>query len=368
MILKTGFTNPRSRLSIMRCFAIAFTTMLGFPSLSFADEKSPFAPDAAGYMKIVAPFFQTYCNSCHTGSKPKGEFAVDAKSLTNDFLNPAVRGKWKEVVNVLNSHEMPPKTAKHQPGAKDVALVVDWVTEQAVRAERTNRETAVVLRRLNRDEYRNTIRDLIGIDFDVSGFPQDPPAGGFDNNGGALTLSPLHLETYLNAARQILDRALVDGERPKGIKWRFEPKVGPADRTRLKLDAKNNPIVNGGNNKTDGEWVVIHHDSWDKHVGSSRFAGKDDKGAFHFPGFHPEATAMLLEQRSIAGIAVDTLSLDHGPSKDFKTHTTWLPTGRWGLENVAGLGNVPPRGATLVVGAPKVKGASGGPARVIALV
>ena len=62
------------------------------------------------------------------------------------------------------------------------------------------------------------------------------------------------------------------------------------------------------------------------------------------------------------------LSLDHGPSKDFKTHSTWLPSGRWGLENVAGLAGVPPRGATLVVGAPKVKGASGGPARVIALV
>ena len=113
---------------------------------------------------------------------------------------------------------------------------------------------------------------------------------------------------------------------------------------------------------------VALHSGWDKHVGSPRFAGKDEKGTFHFPGFHPEATAMLIEQRSIAGIAVDTLSLDHGPSKDFATHTRWLPAGRWGLENVAGLANVPPRGATLIVGAPKVKGATGGPTRVIALV
>lgn len=107
---------------------------------------------------------------------------------------------------------------------------------------------------------------------------------------------------------------------------------------------------------------------WEAHLGTGRFAGKDDKGAFHFPGFHPETTAMLLESRSVAGLAVDTLSLDHGPSKDFKTHTTWLPAGRWGLENVAGLGRLPSEGATLVVGAPKVKGASGGPARVLALV
>ncbi len=113
---------------------------------------------------------------------------------------------------------------------------------------------------------------------------------------------------------------------------------------------------------------VALYSGWEAHLGTPRFAGRDDKGAFHFPGFHPETAAMLLERRGIAGLAVDTLSLDHGASKDFKTHTTWLPAGRWGLENVAGLGGVPPAGATLVVGAPKVKGASGGPARVLALV
>lgn len=113
---------------------------------------------------------------------------------------------------------------------------------------------------------------------------------------------------------------------------------------------------------------VAMRSGWDKLVDTPRFAGKDDKGGFHFPGFHPEATAMLLESRSVAGIAVDTLSLDHGASKDFKTHYAWLPAGRWGLENVAGLAGVPARGATLVVGAPKVKGATGGPTRVIALV
>ena len=106
---------------------------------------------------------------------------------------------------------------------------------------------------------------------------------------------------------------------------------------------------------------------WDAHVGSPKFTGKDEKGAFHFPGFHPEATELLLKERSVAGIAVDTLSLDHGPSKDFKTHYAWLPAGRWGLENVANLGRVPARGATLVVGAPKIKGATGGPTRVLAL-
>jgi kynurenine formamidase len=112
---------------------------------------------------------------------------------------------------------------------------------------------------------------------------------------------------------------------------------------------------------------VALNSGWAAHVGSPRFVGKDAQG-LHFPGFHPEAADWLLKERRIAGIAVDTLSLDYGASKDFKTHYAWLPTGRWGLECVASLDQVPPRGATLVVGAPKIRGATGGPTRLLALV
>jgi kynurenine formamidase len=108
---------------------------------------------------------------------------------------------------------------------------------------------------------------------------------------------------------------------------------------------------------------------WGKHVGDpAKFTGKDANGTFHFPGFSPEAAQWLLKERRALGLAVDTLSLDNGPSKDFKTHHIWLPSGRWGLENVANLEKLPSSGATLVVGLAKVKGASGGPARLIALV
>ena len=113
---------------------------------------------------------------------------------------------------------------------------------------------------------------------------------------------------------------------------------------------------------------VAMHAGWGRHLGSAKFLGKDAAGVLHFPGFHPEATAMLLKERRVAGIAVDTISLDHGASKDFKTHTTWLPAGRWGLESVANLNRVPPSGATLIAGAPKIKGATGGPTRVLALI
>jgi kynurenine formamidase len=67
-------------------------------------------------------------------------------------------------------------------------------------------------------------------------------------------------------------------------------------------------------------------------------------------------------------IAVDTLSLDHGPSADFATHYAWLPAGRYGIECLAGLDMMPAAGATLMVGAPKVRNGTGGPARVMALV
>jgi len=107
---------------------------------------------------------------------------------------------------------------------------------------------------------------------------------------------------------------------------------------------------------------------WDAHVGTDKFRGADAEGKQHYPGFHVEAAQMLMEQTTAIGLAVDTLSLDHGISADFKTHYAWLPTNRWGLENVANLGKLPATGATIMVGAPKWRGGSGGPSRVVALV
>jgi kynurenine formamidase len=108
---------------------------------------------------------------------------------------------------------------------------------------------------------------------------------------------------------------------------------------------------------------------WGSHVGdAARFTGKDAGGTFHFPGISPELAEWLLKERNVLGLAVDTLSLDNGASKEFKTHHIWLPAGRWGLENVANLEKLPASGAYLVVGLPKVKGSTGGPVRLIALI
>jgi kynurenine formamidase len=112
---------------------------------------------------------------------------------------------------------------------------------------------------------------------------------------------------------------------------------------------------------------VAMNSGWAEKIGTPEFRNADENGTLHFPGFHVEAAQFLLEERQVHGIAVDTLSLDYGPSPDFAVHYLWLPTNRWGLEAVANLNDVPARGATLIVGGPKIIGATGGPSRLIAL-
>jgi kynurenine formamidase len=113
---------------------------------------------------------------------------------------------------------------------------------------------------------------------------------------------------------------------------------------------------------------VFLNSGWDAKAGDAwAFLGQDRSKTLHFPGFSKEAVGWLLGEREVAGLGVDTLSLDFGPSKDFAAHKVWLGAGRWGLECVANLSQLPPAGATVFVGAPKVVGASGGPSRVLAV-
>ena len=255
------------RLSEIVAFALVELLLITGGSSRAADGPALVA-DAAGFRDIATPFLKQHCVRCHGPLKKEGEFHIE-QQLKNDFLDPDAKGKWGEVVNVLNSHEMPPEK-EPQPKPGEVAKVVDWITGQMARAEVVRREGRIVLRRLNRDEYRNTIRDLAGIDFDVSSFPQEPTAGGFDNNGQALTMSPMHTELYLDAARKILEQALVEGEQPPAIKWRFEPEVGDGDHSRVKYDGQN-AIVHGAKNRVEGDFKVMHHDSWDRHLNARDF-------------------------------------------------------------------------------------------------
>jgi kynurenine formamidase len=114
--------------------------------------------------------------------------------------------------------------------------------------------------------------------------------------------------------------------------------------------------------------VMAIHTGWEERVHEpARFLNLDAVGVSHTPGFGRAAAEFLVHERAVAGVATDTLSLDVGATTSYDVHRVVLGAGRYGLENVAHLGRVPPAGAVLVVGAPKHRGATGGPARLLAL-
>lgn len=214
------------------------------------------------FEKTIVPFVTQFCGDCHRGSEADGN--LDLEQLRGDFGNLREQEVWSEMVNALNSHQMPPKDSP-QPAPEQVGQVVDWISQQLLDQRLRHADSARVLRRLNRTEYRNTIRDLLGVEIDVSGFPQDAAAGGFDNNGYALSLSPLLVELYYQAAERALDQVFVSGTQPPVLKWRFQPESGRDDGNRVIYDGQR-LIVNGGQNRVEGDFVVMHHDSWDRTI------------------------------------------------------------------------------------------------------
>jgi kynurenine formamidase len=115
---------------------------------------------------------------------------------------------------------------------------------------------------------------------------------------------------------------------------------------------------------------MVMNSGWHRLLESPRFTRRDAGGHTHVPGFHGE-TALMLLARNVKGIGVDTLSLNTGLQTrvgDFPVHINWLGSGRWGVEVLANLDAIPPTGATIVLGAPKVTGGTGGPTRVYALI
>lgn len=109
-------------------------------------------------------------------------------------------------------------------------------------------------------------------------------------------------------------------------------------------------------------WAARVHDP-------AAYLNADEGGTMHAPGFSPELTDFLKDERPGArAIGLDTASLDIGASSDFQAHSSWLPGGRYGIENLANLDQLPASGATVIVGAPALSGGSGGPARILALI
>ncbi|QDU62471.1 hypothetical protein Pan216_33380 [Planctomycetes bacterium Pan216] len=160
----------------------------------------------ASYKKDVEPFLAKYCLDCHLADDPTGGVALD--TFTNS-LSFSKKGRLLEsVADVLGTGLMPPEDMP-QPSAQESAAIIAWIERQLSRCDGTSRPGRVTIRRLNRYEYDNTVRDLLGVDLNVSkDFPSDDVGHGFDNIADVLSISPIHTERYLDAAQRIAEAAI----------------------------------------------------------------------------------------------------------------------------------------------------------------
>jgi len=163
------------------------------------------------YKSRVEPVLKTYCFDCHGDGAKKGEVAFD--EYTNLAAHVADHKLWLGVWQNLETQMMPP-AKKPQPSEAERNLIKHWIEREVFKLDPANPDPGrVTIRRLNREEYRNTIFDLFGVEFDTSeAFPADDSGYGFDNIGDALTISPLLMEKYLDAAREIADKVVNTGE------------------------------------------------------------------------------------------------------------------------------------------------------------
>ena len=164
--------------------------------------------------KQMRPFLEQHCRECHSGERPKGDWRLE--QLAYDFADPAVLDRWQKVLAQLQSGEMPPKKQPRPPEAER-QVVVSWLAVRLAEAIAARRaEGRVVLRRLNRAEYENTVRDLLGVQTPLRDLlPLDGAAEGFDNIGEALHTSSFLLEKYLEAADTALNQAIANRPQPK---------------------------------------------------------------------------------------------------------------------------------------------------------
>lgn len=170
----------------------------------------------------VRQLFAQHCQKCHSGTKPKGDFKTEG--LTQDFADRKNREQWLTVLEQLKTGDMPPKD-KPRPPASEVQTAINWISERAGAAETARRATEgrVVLRRLNRAEYANTVRDLLGVEVDLADLlPPDTSTSGFDNSAETLHTSSYLLRSYLDAADRVLNEAIANQPQPWLLKKRFD--------------------------------------------------------------------------------------------------------------------------------------------------
>jgi hypothetical protein len=165
------------------------------------------------YETQVKPLLTKYCSDCHMDGMEKGEIDLDPFGSLESVQT--AKQTWQRVADAVQHKAMPPEK-KEQPTEEERKLLTTWVTEALKYCDCSGPRDPgrVTVRRLNRNEYNNTIRDLLGVtDFKpAADFPADDSGYGFDHIGDVLSTSPLLVEKYLAAAEQVLDKALGTGE------------------------------------------------------------------------------------------------------------------------------------------------------------
>ncbi len=176
--------------------------------------------DKAAYEKSVAPFLQQYCVACHNAKAKTG--GLDLSSYTSPEQLLEQRNEFERLIVRVKGGEMPPKGMK-APTPEAIDKFSNWFNSEWARLDKNQKPDPgrVTARRLNRNEYNNTIHDLLGIDFrPADDFPVDDLGYGFDNIGDVLSLSPVLMEKYLASAEKIAKLAIVADPPPKPARTR----------------------------------------------------------------------------------------------------------------------------------------------------
>lgn len=178
-----------------------------FPAARADDDAAHLREQA--FEQRIRPVLTKYCFDCHAGDGAEAEVHLDRYENVEQMHH--ARPAWLRVRDKVVSGEMPPEEAE-QPSAEDRKLLADAIDEVLSRidCDKEARPGRVTIRRLNRVEYRHTVRDLLGVDYEpADDFPADDVGYGFDNIADVLSLPPILLEKYLAAAEEISDKSEV---------------------------------------------------------------------------------------------------------------------------------------------------------------
>ena len=205
-----------------------------------AFAANPGGEETSSFSREGLPFLKTYCFGCHTGDQPAAEISLDV--FSDDMSLIENRDIWDRVLDMVATGYMPPSESDVQPPLEASEAFVKHIEAIFEHADRTAKPDPgrITVRRLNRVEYKNTVRDLLGVDFDpTENFPADDVGHGFDNIGDVLTMSPLLMERYLEAAEAIATRVILVEPPPPSKRYqrgsRLNPRHDDVPDTRFRL-------------------------------------------------------------------------------------------------------------------------------------